>query len=313
MLDLNDFLLFVQVVDQRGFTAAGKFLGIPKSRLSLRVKALESRLGVRLLQRTSRHFAVTEAGEDFYRRARAVLSAADDAEQSIKSRLADASGTIRCTSAVATLEFALREIVASFLVQFPAVNVMFRGTSRMVDIVGENYDIAIRAHHDPLPDSSLIQRPLAPAPWFLLASPEYIAVHTAPHVPSDLQSHASLCMLHSGTSPSWRLRQTDSKNEFIHLPLNPRLVTDDMGCLKAAALSSVGIVALPGYVCRDEIQSGALLRVLPDWTAGDSVITALLPSRQGIPPSVRAFLDHIATELPATISPDLWRLRGDDA
>lgn len=305
MLDLNDFMLFVQVVDRRGFTAAGKFLGMPKSRLSLRVKDLESRLGVRLLQRTSRHFAVTAAGEEFYRRARAVVDAAEEAEQSIKRRLTDTSGTIRCTSAIATLEFALRDIVVSFLVKFPAVSVTFHGTSRLVDVVGENYDIAIRAHHDALPDSSLIQRPLAPAPWYLLASPEYLSAHEAPDTPSDLSSHAWLCMLYPGASAVWRLRHASSGSEAMHQTPNPRLVTDDMGCLKTAALSSVGIVALPAYVCRDEIRSGALRRVLPGWTAGDSTITALLPSRQGMPLSVRAFLDHVAAELPTAISLEL--------
>lgn len=313
MLDLNDFSLFVHIVDRRGFTAASKFLGISKSRLSLRIKALESQLGVRLLQRTSRHFSVTEAGEEFYAHARAVLQAADEAEKSVQHRVSNASGTIRCTSAVATLEFALRDIVTSFLVRFPAINVTFHATSRLVDVVGEHYDIAIRAHHERLPDSSLIQRPLAPAPWFLLASPGYLRAHPTPSTPSELQCHATLSMLRSGSAPSWRLLHAHVPGEVFDVPLAPRLTTDDMGSLKCAAMADLGIVALPAYVCRDEMRTGALQRVLPDWTAGNSTITALMPSRQGMPLSVRAFLDHVTAELPALIALPLRGAGRDDA
>src|SRR5215831_10329272 len=167
MLDLNDFYLFVQVVDRGGFTAASRTLRTPKSTLSHRIQQLEASLGVRLLNRTSRRFGMTDAGQDFYRHAVAMLREAELAETAIRHRLSEPTGTVRCTAAVATMQFAMRAVVAGFLVRYPKVDVVAHANDQFVDIVGENYDVAIRAHSDPLPDSTLVQRTLTPAPWFL--------------------------------------------------------------------------------------------------------------------------------------------------
>src|SRR5215813_14155608 len=146
MLDLNDFFLFVQVVDRGGFTAASRTLRIPKSTLSHRIQRLEGNLGVRLLNRTSRKFGMTDAGGDFYRHAVAMLRAAELAETAIRHRLSEPSGTIRCTGGVATMEFAMPDMIADFLLQYPKVDIVVHAIDRAVDIVGENYDVAIRAH-----------------------------------------------------------------------------------------------------------------------------------------------------------------------
>ncbi len=124
VLDLNDFFYFVQVVDRGGFTAAGRTLRIPKSTLSHRILQLETNLGVRLLNRTSRRFAMTDAGEEFYRHAVGMLREAELAETAIRHRLSEPTGTVRCTAAVATMQFAMRDIVADFLVRYPKVNVV---------------------------------------------------------------------------------------------------------------------------------------------------------------------------------------------
>jgi DNA-binding transcriptional LysR family regulator len=163
VLDLNDFFYFVQVIDRGGFTAAGRTLRIPKSTLSHRIQQLETNLGVRLLNRTSRRFAMTDAGEEFYRHAVVMLREAALAETAMRHRLSEPTGTVRCTAAVATMQFAMRDIVADFLVRYPKVNVDAHATDQSVDIVGENYDVAVRAHTDPLPDSTLVQRSLTPA------------------------------------------------------------------------------------------------------------------------------------------------------
>jgi DNA-binding transcriptional LysR family regulator len=299
LLDLNDFFLFVQVVDRGGFTAAGRTLRMPKSTLSHRIQQLETNLGVRLLNRTSRRFGMTDAGEEFYRHAVAMLREAERAETAIRHRLSEPTGTVRCTAAVATMQFAMRDILADFLVRYPKVNVVAHATDQNVDIVGENYDVAIRAHSDPLPDSNLVQRTLTPAPWFLFAGSAYLDANDAPETPQDLQKHPSLFMMRTGVAPVWRLRHSSkAKNEVV---LMPRLLSDDMIGLKQAAIKGLGVVALPGYVCRDEVRSGALRRVLPNWLAGDSTITALIPYRQGLLPSVRVFLDHLATEFPKAV------------
>ncbi|HYG13881.1 MAG TPA: LysR substrate-binding domain-containing protein [Methylophilaceae bacterium] len=301
MLDFNDFFFFVHVVDRGGFTAAGRTLQVPKSTLSHRMQQLEGSLGVRLLNRTSRRFGMTEAGEEFYRHAVAMLREAELAEASVRNRLIEPAGTVRCTAGVATMQFALSDIISDFLTQYAKVNVVAHSVDRPVDLVGENYDVAIRAHTGPLPDSNLVQKTLAPVPWFLFAGTRYLDTHGALEKPEDLQDHPSLFMMRTGVAPAWRLRHVSEVKDEIVMPLTPRLLSDDMVGLQQAAVKGLGIVALPSYVCRAAVHSGALQRVLPDWIAGDSTITALMPYRKGILPSVRVFLDHLAAEFPKTV------------
>jgi len=300
VLDLNDFFYFVHVVDRGGFTAAGRTLRIPKSTLSHRIQQLETSLGVRLLNRTSRRFAMTDAGAEFYRHAVTMLREAEQAETAIRHRLTEPTGTVRCTAAVATMQFAMRDMVADFLLRYPKINVVAHATDQNVDIVGENYDIAIRAHTDPLPGSTLVQRTLTPAPWFLFAGSAYLDANEAPQAPKELRIHPTLFMMRTGVAPVWRLRRSSGAKEAV-IPLTPRLLSDDMIGLKQAAIAGLGIVALPGYVCRDDVRSGALRRVLPAWLAGDSTITALIPYRRGLLPSVRVFIDHLAAEFPKAV------------
>jgi DNA-binding transcriptional LysR family regulator len=302
MLDLNDFYYFVQVVDRGGFTAAGRALRVPKSTLSHRIQQLEAGLGARLLNRTSRHFGMTDAGTEFYRHALGMLQQAEQAENAIRQRLAEPSGTIRFTAAVATAQFAMKQMIPDFIARYPKVNLVQHVTDTRVDIVGENYDVAIRAHSAPLPDSTLVQRTLAPTPWFLFAGPGWVERHGSPDRPEDLAGHASLFMMRTGVASVWRLRKPAEPGLApVTIPIEPRLVSDDMVVLKQAARAGLGIVALPGYVCREEVLSGDLVRLLPSWSAGDASISALIPFRHGLLPSVRAFIDHLVAEFPKVV------------
>jgi DNA-binding transcriptional LysR family regulator len=302
MLDLNDFFYFVQVVDRGGFTAAGRALRTPKSTLSHRVQELEKGLGVRLLNRTSRRFGMTEAGTEFYRHSVAMLREADNAETSIRHRLHEPTGTVRCTASIATMQFVVSKIVTSFLARHPKVNVVAHATNQLVDLVGGGFDVAIRAHSEPLPDSTLVQQTLAPAPWGLFAGATYLEAHGAPATPRELHQHPSLFMAREAKAARWRLHESRWRGKEVEVPLEPRFVADDMMTLKRAAVAGLGIVALPAYVCGEEVHSGTLRRVLPNWIAENSTLTALLPSRRGVLPSVRAFVDHLAAELPKIVA-----------
>ncbi|GGA00930.1 LysR substrate-binding domain-containing protein [Dyella caseinilytica] len=302
MLDLNDLFLFVHVVDRGGFTAASRTLGIPKSTLSHRMQKLESDLGVRLLNRTTRQFGTTDAGGEIFTHAMAMLREAERAEDSIKQRLIEPKGTVRFTAGLVTMQFALDELVSGFLQRHPKVNVVAHATDDYVDIVGENFDVAIRGHSDPLPSSTMIQRTLAPVPWYLFAGANYFDAQKPPQSPADLHKHPSLFMMRGDVSPVWHLRHSTKRGEAATIKLAPRLLSDDITALKRAAVDGVGIVALPGYSCRAELRSGALRRVLPTWIAGDSTLTAVMSYRHGRLPSVNAFLDFLAAELPAAVS-----------
>jgi DNA-binding transcriptional LysR family regulator len=305
MLNLNDFFYFVQVVERGGFTAAGRTLGMPKSTLSYRMQRLESELGVRLLNRTSRHFAPTQAGEEFYQHALSMVRAAEQAEALVRQRVKVPSGVIRFTAAIGTAQFALRDILMNFMRDYPRISLMEQVTSRQVDLLAENIDIAIRAHSAALPDSTLVRRILATAPWILVAGTEALKKKRLPQAPQDLEQFPSLAVWRANISPAWRLRARSRAQEGsseVILPLTPRLVSNDMSTLKRAAAEGMGIVALPAYVCKSELRSGELTQVLPGWIADESTFTALLPHRRGLLPAIRSFVDYLARHLPKYVA-----------
>ena len=301
MLDLNDFFLFVQVVERRGFTAAGRALGMPKSTLSYRMQQLEAKLGIRLLNRTSRHFGPTPAGEEFYRHALKVVNAAETAESLARQRVKEPSGVVRFTAAIGTAQFALRNILMSFIREHPKINLVEYLTSRQVDLLAENFDVAVRAHSDSLADSTLVSRTLAVAPWILVARSDLLERAGTPETPADLQRFPCLFVWRANTPPAWSLTSEGRQTEMIQ-PLTPRLISNDLSTLKQAAAEGIGIVALPAYLCSEELSNGQLTRVLPDWLAGESTFTALLPHRRGLLPTVKIFVDYLARHLPNRVT-----------
>jgi DNA-binding transcriptional LysR family regulator len=170
----------------------------------------------------------------------------------------------------------------------------------MVDITASSCDLAVRAHTGPLSDSRLVQRTLAQAPWFLFARPDYLERRGTPLTPEDLAGHDTLIMLRTGWPVAWKLKHP-SRGE-VTVPIAPRLAGNDLLMLKEAARCGMGIVALPGYICRDLLSSGELKRMLPDWIEGEAHITAVLPFRHGLLPSVRAFVDYLVVELPKVVA-----------
>jgi DNA-binding transcriptional LysR family regulator len=300
MLDLNDFRYFVRIVECGGLTAASRHLDVPKSTVSHRLQQLEAALGVRLINRTSRSLSMTDAGDLFYRHAVATLERAELAETAVRERLVEPSGTIRFTTAVATSLFAMRQILPDFIRHYPKISVIQHVSDDQVDIVGGSYDLALRAHTGPLSDSTLVQRTLAPAPWFLFASPGYLQQRGLPLSTGDLTDHDTLIMVRHGSPLAWKLKHPTQGEAVV--PLKPRLAGNDIVTLKQAAQDGLGIVALPNYVCRDDIRAGTLQRVLPDWLAGEANITAVTPFRHGMLPSVRAFLDFLVQRIPEVVS-----------
>jgi DNA-binding transcriptional LysR family regulator len=300
MLDLNDIYYFVQVVDRKSISAAARALSVPKSTISHRIQQLEAALDARLINRTSRQFAVTDIGAEFYIHAALMLQKAEAAENVVKQRMTEPGGLIRISVALATAQFAMGDLLADFGRRFPKVRVLQHASDDEVDIVAEGFDLAIRAHTAPLPDSQLVQRPLAPIPWMLFCGSGYAERVGLPSGPEELSQHPALFMVRGGVPYQWTLRHTDQQAYTVQL--EPRLMTDCMATLKQAAKKGLGIVALPGYVCRDEVRTGGLVCVLPDWTAEKATMTALVPHRQGLLPSVRVLLDFLVAEMPKAVA-----------
>ncbi|WP_417486501.1 LysR substrate-binding domain-containing protein [Maricaulis sp.] len=300
-MDLNDYYYFVHVVEKRGFAPAGRALNVPKSRLSRHVQQLEDRLGTRLIQRTSRQFIVTDAGEAFYRHARMALDEIEAAESAVRRQANTLSGTVRLSCSVGVAQFALCEAVADFLSDNPKVRIIQQVTNRTVGLVESGFDMAIRGHIDPLPDSSLVQSRLATVTWRLFAGHAYLEQTGTPSRPEALAGHVGLKLGWRPEVGHWTL---SSKQEpQITIPFEPRLCSDDMVTLKHAAADGLGIVALPDYVCRDLVDAGRLVPLLPDWTAGDARLSLVMPSRRGLPPAVEALAGFLRERIPELVTP----------
>lgn len=299
MIDLNDYFYFVHVVEKRGFSAAAKALDMPKSRLSRHIRQLEERLDARLIQRTSRQFTVTDIGDEFYRYARNLVDEMEAAEAAVERKRNQISGQVRISCSVGMAHFILRELISQFLLENPNVSVQQQVTNASVDLIGEGMDLALRGHTAALPDSSLIQKPLARVQWHLFAGPAYIEAHGAPAQPEDLCRHRGLKVGWQPATGQWSLDNGDGLTAAV--PFSPQLCSDDMNTLKQAASDGLGIVALPAYCCRDEIKSGQLMRILPGWIANTADISLLMPSRKGLAPAVRALSDFLVRELPVAV------------
>lgn len=293
MLDLNDLQVFVKVVDHGGFTAAGRALGLPKQTLSKRLAALEAATGVRLVHRTSRSFGVTELGRDLYRHATAMLIEAEAAEAVIRGRLAEPSGLVRITASVITAQLFLADLLPRIARAYPHIRIALTAVDRFVDVVQEGYDIALRDHLGPLPDSGLVQRRVGIEEFWLVATPNYLADRNLPIEPGDLDGHDSIF-----TAPGdsgWDIAHRDGR--IARVTPVARYYANDGASLLAAARASLGIANLPTSVCRVAVRQGELVRLLPEWTGGTVTTTLLTPHRRGLLPSVRVVADAIVDQL----------------
>ena len=289
--DLNDLVYFAHVVDHRGFAPAARALGVPKSKLSRRVAELENRLGVRLLQRSSRRFSVTEVGESYYRHCKAIIVEAQAAQESIAQVTGEPRGIVRLSCPVALLHARVAAMLADFMAQHPKVELHLTATNRRVDVIAEGYDIAIRARTPPLEDSSLVMRELAQRDWILVASPSLCRQYPTPTVPADLDQLPSLGDGIAEREHQWQLFGPDGTTATI--THRPRLVTDDMFSLRAFAVAGLGVVHLPTMILGDELRTGSLVRVLPQWYSKGAVVHAVFPSRRWLTPAVRALIDFL--------------------
>jgi DNA-binding transcriptional LysR family regulator len=297
MQDLNDLYYFVQVVDHGGFTPAGRAMGMPKSKLSRRIALLEGRLGVRLIQRSTRQFAVTEIGRAFYEHCKAMLVEAEAAQEVIDASLAEPRGVIRLSCPIALLHAHVGVMLADFMALYPQVTLNLDATNRRVDPIGEALDIAIRVRPPPLQNSELVMRVLADRGQCLVASPSLIERLGFPVVPADLNGKPSLGLGSQQQSHNWTLfGPNEAEANVFH---TPRFVTTDMIALRNAALAGIGIVQLPLLMLHEQLRKGSLVKVVPEWIPRREIIHVVFPSRRGLLPSVRILIDYLAQRFAA--------------
>ena len=293
--DLNDLFFFAHVVESGGFAPAGRALGVPKSRLSRRVAALEDSLGVRLLQRNSRNFTVTEIGQVYLRHCQAMLSEANSAREAIDHFQAEPRGQLRFSCPILLAQTVMSIVLPEFMRLYPQVSIMMDVTNRRVDVVEEGYDMALRVRNV-IEDSNLIMRSFGQGQSILVASPELLARYPAPKHPDDLLQYPSLSITFSDNRYIWRL--TGPQGESSKIEHVPRLLADDYIVIREAVIGGIGIASVPEYLTHAAIKSGKLVRILPEWSFGPSHLHAVFPSRRGLVPAVRVFIDFLAQRLP---------------
>ncbi len=295
--DLNDLYFFAAVVDHGGFSAAGRALGVPKSRLSKRVAQLEERLGVRLLQRTTRRFVVTEVGERFHVHCRAVLEQAQAAQDAVDELRAEPRGVVRLSCPVSLSQTVLAHVLPDFLAQYPKMQVRVTSSDRRVDVIGEGYDLAIRVRTKLDTDANLVVRSFAQARTLVVADPALLDSYGRPTQPSELARLPALSMREHEGAQVWEL--IDSGGKQVSVEMQARLITGDFAILLESARRGMGVALLPEFVCAPAITRGELEVVLPDWNLPQGIMHFVYPSRRGMLPGVRALVDFLAERLPA--------------
>jgi DNA-binding transcriptional LysR family regulator len=290
--DLNNLAFFAKVADLGSYTGAAKALGLQTSKLSRRIAALETDLGVRLINRTTRRLSLTEAGKTFHRHCLALLDEAQAAKDAMSQVLASPQGLVRISCPTGLLQGGLAGILARFLAKHPQVRIALDATNRRVDVVDEGLDIAIRVRPPPLEDTGLAMRAFGPSEMAVVASPKLIAAHGEPHALEDVARMPTLSMANTGERSTWRFLGPDG--EPAELTHAPRLCTYDLFMLRRAALQGIGAVLLPLLLVAEDLEAGALVRLLPSLKAQAGIIHAVFPSRRGMVPAVRALLDFLS-------------------
>jgi DNA-binding transcriptional LysR family regulator len=289
--DLNDMLYFAEVVDRGGFAAAGRALGVPKSKLSRRVAELEGRLGVRLLQRTTRKLSLTEAGELYHRHCAAMREEAEAANEAVAMVREEPRGTIRVTCPVTVSQTTIGPLLPQFLARHPHVRVDMLVTNRVIDLVQEGIDVALRVRPTLDDSGSLIVKSLGKTQGLLLASPQLLQRLGRPERVEDLARFPTVAMSAADGRASWKLLGPGGKeHDLAHRPV---YTADDLHTLKYAVAQGTGMCILPDYLCAREMRLGELEQVLPGWAPRPGVIHAVFPSRRGLLPAVRRFLDFL--------------------
>jgi len=286
---LEGIATFTRVVDSGSFSAAARLLNISKSAVSAHVQRLEERLGIRLMNRTTRRLSLTEAGAAYYTHCARILREAEVAEQAASALQREPRGTLRISAPDSFGWMHVAPTVPAFLKRYPDLAIDINLSPAYVNLVDEGLDLAIRI--GVLEDSALVVRKLASSRLVLCAAPAYVEEHGTPRVPDDLASHNCLCTNLLTWGDAWRL---GGKGREVRVAVSGSFRTNNAEMLRAAALDGVGIAALPTWAVAEQLRSGMLRWVLPAWEAPVSTIYAVYPASRLMSMKVRAFVDHLA-------------------
>lgn len=284
----QEMRVFAAVVDAGSFVRACDAIGVSKPAVSRHVAALESRLGVRLLQRTTRRLSLTEEGEVFYARCKELLAEVDEAEAEVASRADQAVGQLRINAPVSFAMIHLAPLWPQFVARHPGVTLDITLADRVVDLVEEGADLAVRITR--MPDSTLVSRKLGSTRLVLCASPAYLRKNGTPKHPSEIAAHTVLAYSLLSARYNWEFEGPHGR---VEVKVSPRIYTNSGDTCRAAALQDLGIILQPTFLVGADLQSGALVEVLPQYRALELGIYAVYPTRRHVPPKVRLMIDFL--------------------
>ncbi len=290
---LDAMRTFAAVVDRNGFSTAAEALGHSTARVTRQIAWLEQRLGTRLLNRTTRRTSLTSAGTAYYQRCLQLLAEFDDIEATVGAQAQTPAGVLRINAPVSFGIARLAPLLASYRERYPQVTLDLALSDRLVDMVEEGYDLAIRITRTPAP--TLIARRLAEARILLCASPAYLARMGTPRHPDDLAGHQCLNYSYWSGGHEWRLQGADGEH-VVRIDGGLRANNGDV--LRAAALAGMGVVLQPDFLVGDDIDAGRLVQLLPTYTLPPVGIHAVYASRSHLAPKVRSFIDHLVETMP---------------
>lgn len=290
-LDANDLLLFARVIDAGSFSAAAERAGLPKSTVSRRIAALEAQLGERLITRNTRRLLITEFGQGILEHARRLQEEAEAAAAFAQHRQAAVRGALRVTMPPDFAEWLLTPLLLQFAASYPEVRLTLDMSARRVDILGEQFDLALRVAQRLPDDATLVARPLFDIHSGLYASPAYLKRFGTPEQPDELMRHTALHLMSSnGEAQRWRLTRGNAL--WDDLPAGP-LMANSVSLLRQLAMHGLGIAGLSSRFVQDAVSQGLLVRLLPDWQLPAVTVWAVMPGRRLIPARTRVFLDAL--------------------
>ncbi|WP_426241047.1 LysR family transcriptional regulator [Psychrobacter sp. TWP2-1-2] len=293
MTKADDMILFVQVVEEGSFSRVAEKLSLTNSVVSKRIARLEENLNIQLLYRTTRKLSLTDAGRALYNKAKIAKSAFQEAENAVTGYGEDMKGHIRITMPVVSANFIFSESIAEFCKQHPEVSVELQITNRLVDLIEEGFDLALRTAV--LEDSSLIARRLIDSQWIICATPAYLEQHGAPQTPEQLQNHECLVYRFDNTANSTWPLYIDGKEQLISVP--GRFHSNHLSAIKQAALSDLGIAFLPQVLIYEEIQKNTLTQILQCFTSKKLGLYAVYPKARQPDQKLKLLVAHLRDSL----------------
>lgn len=288
MQDLNLLVIFAHVAHENSFSAAARKLNMSRSAVSKSIAKLESSLGARLLNRSTRHISLTEIGAAFFDHCSRIVEEAEQAKQMVDDLNTKPRGTLKIAASVAFGTLHVAPSMADFLMMNPELDLDMTITDRVVDLAEDGYDIAIRVTHEP--PESLVARKLAPVRRILCATPKYFEQNGIPRVPQDLVKHNCLDYIHSGDKGFWRFKGPEGD---ISVPVSGKLRVNDDEALTQVVLGGLGCALLPTFIVGKEIQSENLFSVLSEYIPVEQHVYALYLRNRNLPLKVRVFIDFL--------------------